>query len=350
MFSSVLSFGITKESLLIISYSLATIVPLGIDYFLREKISSDESALNFASLIISTLVLLLVSTQNGNHMVILSVEIVLAVVYFLISSYRKQRLFDYVGGLLVYLSSYQFAEKFSTQNIDYVWILFFMALIFNISGMIKSDDSERSKHWRFIGLAGMIVASMLSYIDKGNCVNFLITLIVFGSSVLYESYKENNSTAKYISFAILVTALEFGMDLLNIREQHLYTAVWSLYFGFLAYINHYYGRKNNRDVFAVIALFFLTVPLFFQAAYGFDNRHIYGLILGLESIIILLFGMNYKYRLMIWWGGISLSIIVLDQTKEALLALPKWIIIGGVGLLFLGGAIYLLSKNNLNKN
>lgn len=39
-----------------------------------------------------------------------------------------------------------------------------------------------------------------------------------------------------------------------------------------------------------------------------------------------------------------LIIIVLNQLKDELMAMPKWVIIGLIGLMFLGGATYLLYR------
>ncbi len=332
-----------------ILYATVCVLLFGIDYFSRKKESTDLSLLAFASYIISTVTTLMVSITTNDPVTIIVIELLLSASYFVISSYKDQRAFDYVGGFLFYLTSYQLAEKFSIYNINYIWILFAMAVIFYVSGLFKSDDESRSRHWRFIGLIGLVASSVLMYADKGNCAQFILMLLTFGTGGLLESNRENNEVAKYFSYAVMVTALEFALDLMHVEEQHVYTAIWSIYFGVLAYNNHRNSKYSNRDSLAVIALILLTVPLFFQAINSYDNGHIYGLILGIESIIILLFGMNFRYKLMIWWGSIALSIIVLDQTKDALFALPKWIIVGGVGLLFLGGAVYLLSKNNSEK-
>lgn len=285
---------------------------------------------------------------SDNHYMILFVGVLYALEMLILSQRMESYKFDIVAAALIYLVSWQIVEIGRWDSQAIIWILASVGLIFYIISYIMANNSARSRIWRLLGLAGPylgILAAISSYNSKLELAG--ITGLA-GVLSYCESYKADKKIQKYLSAAVLVLALEFFLAYLEVDEQHVYTAIWAIYFGVLAYFQHKEGREQNRNFLAIIAMSLLTIPLFFQAT-GYDGQ-MYGLILGVESIILLLFGMNYHYKLATWWGSICLIIIVTDQVKDAIFALPKWVIIGIVGLLFLGGATYLLSKNKPDEN
>lgn len=170
----------------------------------------------------------------------------------------------------------------------------------------------------------------------------ILSFFILGAVLYYFGHESQEKYLRYAAGAILIGATETLMGYWKIEELHYYMLLWSFYFGGLGYIQFTEEKKTNCDYLVVIALAFQTLPLFFQA-HG-PKEHFYGLILGIESIIILLTGMIMKYNLVKYWGSATLVIVVLYQLKDELLALPKWLIIGVIGLLFLFGAMYMLYR------
>jgi hypothetical protein len=113
----------------------------------------------------------------------------------------------------------------------------------------------------------------------------------------------------------------------------------------LSYLRHKDGDKNGGDATAVLGLSFLTIPTLCQS-FLTDNKLIYALVLGLESIALILVGIGINYKLILRWGIVFIIVDILYQTRDHILAIPKWMIIGIVGIIILAGATYLLSKRS----
>ena len=279
---------------------------------------------------------------------ILFVDLLLAVLWLKISPIFSKFLADILALILLYAAAWQIVPLCGLADISYTWIATALGLCVYLLGRLSDLPEARGKIWRTLGIlgpySGFFYASSEYYHTD---LELAGVLGVAGALSYYEANRLGRNFLKYLSAGVLVAAFELLFSYFEIEEQHIYTATWAVYFGVLAYIQHRAGKLSNRNFLAGVGMFLLTVPLFFQAT-GYDGQ-VYGVILGIESIILLLFGMNYRFKLAKWWGAICLIIIVTNQIKDALFALPKWVIIGVVGLLFLGGATYLLSKHNPDK-
>jgi hypothetical protein len=159
------------------------------------------------------------------------------------------------------------------------------------------------------------------------------------------SFEEKNTFAKYISYGIFVVVLNWVLKYNNLTEMQYYTSSWAIFFGILSYLRHRSGDKEGGNATAVLGLAFLTIPTFYQSIFS-DNRLIYALILGLESIALILVGIGINYKLILRWSMVFLIIDILYQSRNHISVIPKWMVIGIVGILILVGATYLLSKRS----
>ncbi|OQB05873.1 MAG: hypothetical protein BWY19_00758 [bacterium ADurb.Bin212] len=365
----ILSLIVANLSLAILPYIYfmsATALPLGVEYLAsiyaalsavlaiiiayNKNISGVVFAVEFIAFVIMAIFGIVLIYGSGISWLIMVIMIAYALMLLLLSSNQKNKLLDLVSALLIYIAFKQIAEIGNYEDAAYAWVLSGLGILFywlSISGICASS---RAAIWRIAGLFGPYIAIIYAfnnfYVYDGYAPTSLIVAIA-GAMSLFDAYRRESKLFKYFSGGVLIVALNYFMRELQIEEQHIYYAVWAVYLWLLAYNEHKSRIFSARDLFAVIGMVLLTVPLFFQAT-GY-NGQIYGVVLGFESIFLLLYGMYYRYKLAKWWGIVCLIIIVTDQLKDAIFALPKWAIIGVVGLLFLVGATYLLSKRENEK-
>ena len=170
----------------------------------------------------------------------------------------------------------------------------------------------------------------------------ILSLFLTGGLTSAVYYRYKNFTGQAIGAAVMLVAVNWYLKFLGEEETQVYMLIWTAYFAVLAYLSHLQKKRSNQDLFTIAALGFLIIPLLFQAM-G-DESQWYGLMLGIEGILLILVGIASHYKLIRTWGIVALVIIVLEQMRDYLLEIPQWIIIGGVGMALLAGAIVLLAR------
>jgi len=345
---SALSSPLEAEYLAIIYAVISAVLAIVIYYY--KKISGAIFAVEFISFVIMAIFGIVLVYDSGISWLIMLITIAYALMIMLISSNQKNKLLDLVSAFLIYVAFKQIIGIGNYEEATYAWLLSGLGIIFYLISISGVFADTRAAIWRIAGLLGPYVA-ILYFFSKFYVYNgyipFALIFAIAGFLSLFDAYRKDNKFLKYFSGGVLLVAFTYILKELQVEERHIYYAVWAVYFWLLAYNEHKSQNLAGRDVFSVIGMVLLTVPLFFQAT-GYDGQ-IYGVVLGVESIVLLLYGMYYRYKIAKWWGIVCLLIIVTDQLKDAIFALPKWVIIGVIGLLFLAGATYLLSKRESEK-
>jgi hypothetical protein len=103
-------------------------------------------------------------------------------------------------------------------------------------------------------------------------------------------------------------------------------------------------RQRTTDETLINALEIGAALLFLLPTYGQSFNSGSLLYFGLALIYSLLFvglGVMYSRRLMQQIGAIALVVAVLIQTREFLLGLPRWLVVGIVGFAIMAAALYL---------
>lgn len=209
-------------------------------------------------------------------------------------------------------------------------------------GLGSGLTGERAKLARQIGVAGSFTPLVTNSANPLPAWLPVVQNYSAGVLALTESYKTNNRGGKYAASAVIWLTTMQAYQALKITETQIYTQTTAAYFGALAYRQWQNKHKETQDILVATALGFATIPLAIQAIS--DSSGIYVLsILGL-GIAILLLGLSTHYALIRTWGIATLVIITLYKTAGAILNLPAWLWFGGIGLVTLAGAIYLLSR------
>ncbi len=314
-----------------------------------QKISKFTRNLMIVCFFISGILGLIFSYASADHFLILQNNILLALIFMYLSRKLGEYKYEIFSAGIFLLASWQLIELFNIDVKYFIWILTALGLVYYLVGRAGAAKESRNKLWKFAGLIVLYLAFFREITGGSRDDNLQIATVlsIAGALSYYESYLADKLILKNVSAAVIILAINFMYNFLKVEEQHIYTGTWALFFAALAHKQYLEKKFNNSNTLAIVSMGLLTVPLFFQAM-QYDGQ-VYGIILGVESIVLLLFGMYYRYKLSVWWGTTALLIIVLNQVKDALFAMPKWLIIGLVGLLFLGGATYLLSKNNQSR-
>jgi hypothetical protein len=278
---------------------------------------------------------------NTDDFLIATLLLLANVFYFYSISYLENRnFFEIITTILVYLTGIKFGQYLDLQGTNFIWVYIIAGVVLFVFGMLPD---RKSKIFSYGGLIGPF-AGAISGIPERSLIP-ICSLSVAGLMSIKMSYEEKSTFAKYISYGIFVVVLNWVLKYNNLTEMQYYTSSWAIFFGILSYLRHRSGDKEGGNATAVLGLAFLTIPTFYQSIFS-DNRLIYALILGLESIALILVGIGINYKLILRWSMVFLIIDILYQSRNHISVIPKWMVIGIVGILILVGATYLLSKRS----
>ncbi|MEI6519778.1 MAG: hypothetical protein WCO98_07025 [bacterium] len=255
-----------------------------------------------------------------------------------LSYLEDKNLFECITVILLYLTGMEFCHFKDFSTINVIWFLIIEGAVLFLWGILPG---RRSKIFSYGGMIGPFIGALYGISEHSLVPVFALS--VAGAMCLKMSYDENNTIAKYFSYGIFVIALNWLLSYNDIKEMQYYTTSWAVFFGILSYLRHRSGDKGGGDATAILGLAFLTIPTFYQSIF-YESKLIYALALGLESIALILVAIGINYKLILRWSITFLIINILYQCRIQILAIPKWLIIGIVGIMILVGATYLLSK------
>lgn len=141
--------------------------------------------------------------------------------------------------------------------------------------------------------------------------------------------------------SIIAAVHYFSNQVLNITEVQFYTLGWAAYVFWLSRL----AKKTNEDFYLMVVLELVTIPLAFQSL----EDQTRGLLLIVESLALVIIGIQFQRKLVWRWGVGVLVIEVLYYMRDFFLNLPTWAIFGAVGLALLVGSIYLLQRRTQNR-
>jgi hypothetical protein len=286
--------------------------------------------------------LALLLVLNGAPVQIFTVSAILTLVTFGLSYLERNPQIVAISSVLSFAAVLQLPAMVDAELTFNIVLLFWGLALFGFSFAV---DKLRGQWLRMGGLAGTYGAS-LADVNEVNQKTYLPILANFaaGGLTLAEAAIRRQASLAYIGSVVLLAAILRTYSFFDIEETQVYTVTIALYFAGLAYFQHRHNQLQNRDLFTVLALGFLTLPTFSSSVN--DAAGGYSILLIAESILLIAAGMLMSYRLVTYWGVASLVIVVLYQLRDVLLNVPTWAIYGLVGLGMLAGAIYLLSKQS----
>ncbi|OQA04005.1 MAG: hypothetical protein BWY68_00560 [bacterium ADurb.Bin400] len=329
-----------SDSQMAIIYAVIAVTMFGIRILIGEW--HDKSRWVSAPAYLISIVTVIIYAAMSSSQYSLIIAYLFAAAALLYASYLEEEgAILLPSAALLYLAIIRWVGAAQLETLWYPTMISLTGIaLYTVGGTIEASDAKRGSYVVYAGLAGTYFAAINFGYWGVKEIYPIISLFLAGTLSYHRSTKAQQPIAQYLSAAIIVLAAEWLLRYWNVQETQFYTLIWAAYFAVLAYMYSLKGENTNRDWLAAISLGFLTIPLFFQASA--PDGHMYGLILGVESVALILAGIALAYRLLIQWGSVALIIIVLHETKDILYALPKWLIIGGVGMALLSAATYLL--------
>ncbi|HSW88300.1 MAG TPA: DUF2157 domain-containing protein [Candidatus Saccharimonadales bacterium] len=172
--------------------------------------------------------------------------------------------------------------------------------------------------------------------------NALITAYVATAIYALDYVKYKTKNMAYVASAMGMITFLWQINILNISETQAYTLPLSFYFFGLAYLQKKTTKSQKRDILNFTGIFFLLTPSFLQS-FG-EKAMQYSVLFGFEGIVLLMAGITMKRRSFIYSGSFALIFAVISQTYQYVFTIPRWVLVGSIGLLFLTLAIFLLNK------
>lgn len=217
----------------------------------------------------------------------------------------------------------------------------FAITLYGFSFYFPEFYKEQTKLWSLILTIIFPLIMQFSYqTEKFSLISFYLTTSIY----IIESILSRKTSIAYLTSALVMITYLWQIKYLNIDETLVYSIPIGTYFMALAHHRRLHNDFNNSQILDLIgSLSLLVTP--FILSFG-DRAIFYSLSLGGVGIILVLLGIaiNQKNIMNTGFAGIILS--VLPQTFQYALTLPKFILVGLVGLIFLILAIYLLWKSS----
>lgn len=265
----------------------------------------------------------------------------------------------YLSNGLLFLTLWNFL-RFVNSPLEY-YPFYFSALssgMYLISQFIDNDVTERFKR---SGLAGLVMSpfvlgfwsqtmifdfstSKYKALEQNSLLISYISLMIFG----WETAKSKSWDIGYFTSALGIVTILWQFKVLELDNIQYYSLPLAIYFMALAYTRKIKSDPEKQNVLDFTAMVILILPTMVQAFSSGGAK--YALLLGLEGITLLTLGISWQYKLYRFASILAIVLAVLSQSYEYVFALPRWIITGIAGLIFLIVAITLLLKRKDPQN
>lgn len=173
----------------------------------------------------------------------------------------------------------------------------------------------------------------LEYLRLNSLLTIYATMVFFFvDSYLREEPNVDYAASFFGLFALLAQLKYSGME--NLLYYSIPTGIYLLIMGEVR-------KKHEGDSAAFLDFMGNTILLIFPFIMSYDKSY-YSLVLGTIGIILLSIGITTRNKIYTHGGAVGLILAILPQTYSYILSLPKWILVGIVGVTFVGVAIFLL--------
>ena len=184
----------------------------------------------------------------------------------------------------------------------------------------------------------------VSSFDVSHDVEASSLMASYGSVGLYGLDLAINNTPNfgYVVSAIALITYIWNINFLGVTDTLLYTLPIGVYFLVVSYFRRCKKDFSGSEVLDLLGLFFLLVPTLFLS-FGQDAIK-YSVILGILGISLFVLGISLSHRIFKFGGIASIVAAIVPQTYSYILSLPRYLIVGVLGLTFLAVATYLLMR------
>ncbi len=187
--------------------------------------------------------------------------------------------------------------------------------------------------------------NLLGYNSYTSQLQLACLITAYIATFLYtiQAASQKSIRIGYAASVIGISTYFWQINYLNLANIQWYILPLGIYFFIIAYTRRLRGDESSRkffDILGMVTLFFPTLGQSFTDINGI----IYAALLLIEGLFIFFIGISLQYKALIYGSIAAIVIAVISQTYQYIFALPWWVIVGALGFLLLGIAIYLLNK------
>ncbi len=284
----------------------------------------------------------------NNHPALITVSLGIAALFFATSIIYKAQSVNYAGVSFVVLALTTLLSELHIPLGNYPLILCMFS--FGLFFIAQLSPKHMQVELLNASLLTSVLTNMFFFLTSQNAYpqNPLLErnalLSAYGTTILFAadySVRKKRSYAYATSVVALCTLL-WQIMYLGFTNSLFYTTPIGLYFMTIAYSRRLFNDPNNEKLFNLISVLLLLLP---PLTSSFDeNATVYSVILGLEGIILVMLGITFSQKMFRYAGVAAIVLSILPQTYSYILALPRWLIVGILGIVFLAVAIFLLLK------
>ncbi len=287
---------------------------------------------------------LLFAASSSLYLLVLSFWIGLVAIHAALE-FEKPKLF-YISNIFLTFSLFNFLSYY---NVDDTFRPFFYTafsvILYGVSVVIPRKNQEfYSDSALVLAVLTPLFFGLQSFASIKNELQRSALITAYAATTLFsfDFYLRKRPNFGYITSALAMFSYIWQIHYLGITENLAYTIPLGVYFLILAYTRKIKDDEKNRNTLDLLGMFFLLTPSFFLS-FGSEAMK-YSVTLGLMGIILLAAGITLSNKFYRYGGVAGIVLAVFPQTYNYILALPRWVGIGIVGILFLSVAMYLLIK------
>jgi hypothetical protein len=263
-----------------------------------------------------------------------------------VKTWIKFPLLTYLGIGAIFIGHFYILELGYGGGIWDVWPAYTagLCLLFTaISWLLRRDDLNPiyTTPLRYAGLVLMGIPMI------GSIIPFLATLVavtfaIAGATYAVEAAIRRSLRLVLVSVGAFLVMIWASLLALDVSEPQAYIIPP----GLVLVIGGWFARRSEREkMYQVSTLLGLLILMGTAFAQSIITGAIgYAILLALESILSLAWGINSRCRCYVQVGGLALIANAVFQLGPGLMDLPRWIQIGLTGAILLGGGLVALFK------
>jgi hypothetical protein len=190
---------------------------------------------------------------------------------------------------------------------------------------------------RWSGLV-LMAAPLVGLLAVSNPLIGMTTLAIAGTIYALDGLRQRWTYQVYLGSAALVGIVWYLLDYLQIDEAQAYIIPLGLWLVALGSIERYRHASTGYLLFTLSGSILMLGSAFIQS---FDAVG-YAILLALESVLVLGWGIAVRSRGYVYLGLVALFAAGLIQFGQAFIELPRFVQIGLIGLILLGGGLAVL--------
>jgi hypothetical protein len=273
---------------------------------------------------------------------------------------RLSPLFAYFAVGLVFIGHFY---VLAVVKIDWIiWAAYtagLCALFVGLSWLVRRGDLDRiygiplhhsGVSLMFVPLLGAVVMSnhwlWMSISSPGDVFSIttaippVITFAIAGAIFSADAIFRRDWLMGYLGGGAFIVLIWYALSYFGVEEMQAYVIPAGLGLLLLGWNEQRQARRIVYLGATLIGLTVLMVSVFYQSI----SAHLYAALLLFESLLSIGWGIRTHSRIYVQAGGLALLVLAVAQLGPAFIELPRWVEIGIIGSLLLGGGLLALFR------